>query len=572
MSGDSKSIVEKFGVELEMLFAFHEDRLIPVLKRRGLTKQHIVKQLSSRTRSNIGIKTIPGFANPQSRPSHRGWALRIDENDRDDWKHQRSDIVEDYRAGRTTKYRTYWAEALEIVRNIVDEHALNVEVELSTHPDDPTYKDWKVSNDCSLVPLSKEQKMHYFGDRIAAGQSDDWDTTGIEVVSVPLQPDNAISFHEIDQYLTALRGNNNSNYGITTSKYAGLHVHIGFGKPEPKDPASLLLRMQHLAYMLVQFEPLLVRFFPPYRDGGRPGNIICENDTRSNLAGILRWETETYGRANPTLQDIATTIFKTTSIAALRVRMHHDKKHKGYQVNFRNIEFASIQPWNKKRTVEFRLHESTIDAHEIEMWVRFCLAFCRTAERQAANSTDWNGEKITESTSSTTEYSKYEKRNLDDVVTTTDLFDLLQLDDELRKYWQARWDKYHDDQHMELPTPELRGPFSPSSSEDSNGNDPDEDDDPDNGDSKGKGKKTGRSKKSLPTPKAKGKGNIQTKEPFQGNTKASKSTEKSATSRQSPKSQKKSPGIQTKTQGQKRKSESPTPSLRRSKRLLESAK
>lgn len=125
--------------------------------------------------------------------------------------------------------------------------------------------------------------------------------------------------------------------------------------------------------------------------------------------------------------------------------MHYNRQHKGYQVNFRNIELASIQGWNGKRTVEFRLHESTINAHEIEMWVRFCLAFCRAAERQAARPMEWNSAKITEPYSGATEYSKYQKLNLDDELTTADLFNLLVLNDDLRKYWNARWDQYHDD-------------------------------------------------------------------------------------------------------------------------------
>jgi hypothetical protein len=99
MVKNSKSIVEKFGFELEMILAFHKARLVPVLYGRGLTKKHIVARLSDRTRSNIGIKTIPRFANPQSRPSHRGWALRKDPKDKEDWKHQRAVIDEDYRAG-----------------------------------------------------------------------------------------------------------------------------------------------------------------------------------------------------------------------------------------------------------------------------------------------------------------------------------------------------------------------------------------------------------------------------------------------------------------------------------------
>jgi Putative amidoligase enzyme len=246
MAENSKSIVEKFGVEFEMVLAFHEDRLVPVLHGRGLTKKHIIKRLSDRSRSNIGIKTIPGFANPQSRPSHRGWAWRKHPKDKEDWKHQRAVIDEDYRAGETTKCRTYLPEPLEIVRNILEEHELNADIELSSHSDNFTYRDWKVSNDCSLVPLSSEQKFEYFQDRITAGQIDGWDTTGIELVTQPMRPDNQILFQEINKYLTGLCGNKDSNYGIVTSKYAGPHVHIGFSKNESF--ARLLQVMHHLAY------------------------------------------------------------------------------------------------------------------------------------------------------------------------------------------------------------------------------------------------------------------------------------------------------------------------------------
>jgi Putative amidoligase enzyme len=240
MSADSGSKIDKFGVELEMVFAFHEDRLLPVLRGRGLTKEHIVKNLLDRDCAFIGLKALPRFGNPQSRPSHRGWALRIESNDSNDWKERGTHPNEEYRAEYTTKYRTYWAEPLEIVRTILQEHQLNVDVELSAHPVDPTYNDWKVSNDCSLVPLSRDQKLVEFHDRISTDQADDWDTTGIEMVTPPMRPDNPISFQEIDRYLKALQGNSESMYGIATSKYAGLHAHIGFSETTP---AILLLQI-----------------------------------------------------------------------------------------------------------------------------------------------------------------------------------------------------------------------------------------------------------------------------------------------------------------------------------------
>lgn len=509
MSLEKESLIQQFGVELEVILAFHEDRLIPVLRDRGLDRQHIVKNLSNRERYEIGIKNIQIYPDKISRPSHRGWALQIVQTDVDDWQHRRNDGIVDFRAGKTNRYRTYWAEPLHIVQRILQQNPLplNIKIELSTHPANPTYNDWKVSNDCTLVPLSKPQMLQHFSDRISSNEGDNWDTTGVEIVTPPMRSDNPASFQEIEKYLTKLRGDSNSNYGICTSKYAGLHVHIGFGKSQ--DSQDVLKILQHLAYILVQAEPLIIKFFPPYRDGQRKGNIICANEVQSNRASVINWEMnqypDDYTTNQPTLQDLAISIFQSKSISALKDLMHSRADNKGYQANFKNMALASVMPFFTKRTMEFRIHESTTDSQEIEMWVKFCLALCRTAERQSEKQTDSNGNKITKEYSGETEFTKYKNRNIEYRLTTIDLFDLLEFNDELRKYWQARYDRYHDDQDMELPTPEL-------DPEDSGADDDDDDDDSsDNNEPKGKGKgrgpgTPGPKRQSPSTPKSKGSG------------------------------------------------------------------
>lgn len=74
--------------------------------------------------------------------------------------------------------------------------------------------------------------------------------------------------------------------------------------------------------MLVQFEPFLVKLFPPYRDGGRKENIFCGNDTLSNFAAIIMHEKKVFD-TDPTLQDLANDIFLTRSIASIRDLMHY---------------------------------------------------------------------------------------------------------------------------------------------------------------------------------------------------------------------------------------------------------
>jgi hypothetical protein len=179
--------------------------------------------------------------------------------------------------------------------------------------------------------------------------------------------------------------------------------------------------------------------------------------------------------------------------------------------------------------------------------------------------------RITGPYSFTTEYSKYKRRDLDDEVTTADLFDLLDLDDELRKYWKARWDAYHDDQHMELPTPEIVPPLHSSNSDkedddddDPRGDNPDDDDDPKR---QGNGKGTGRPSRSPATPK--GKEKAQSSDSSNGKGKTSGADTESATGVQSPDSETKSPeGQNQKRKRSKIPTTSPGSSTKRTRRSV----
>lgn len=72
--------------------------------------------------------------------------------------------------------------------------------------------------------------LDQFKDLISSNEKDNWDTTGDGVVTPPIPFDHPSSFQQIEKYLAVLRGDSTSNHGVCPSKYAGLHVQIGFAK------------------------------------------------------------------------------------------------------------------------------------------------------------------------------------------------------------------------------------------------------------------------------------------------------------------------------------------------------
>lgn len=82
----------------------------------------------------------------------RPWlGFQKDFNDKDQWEHRRSHI---------TEYHIYRADPLEIIQNILQGYQLDLDAELLDHPPEPTYYDWKVSDDCSLLTLGNKQKLY----------------------------------------------------------------------------------------------------------------------------------------------------------------------------------------------------------------------------------------------------------------------------------------------------------------------------------------------------------------------------------------------------------------------------
>ncbi len=470
------SVVTGFGVEIEVVLAFHEDLMVNVLKQRHLTKDHIVKQIPSATKNKIGFRNHRNNTlYLETRPRHRGWVLRVDEADSPkDWLTRNED---DSRANVVGGYRTYWSEPLHIVQGILrrlKNYTIDVEVSKESYLDKNSYKEWKVVNDFTLAPASKAQMKVALEDRITEKEVDNWDNTGLELVTpIMYRLGSDIDFDEIELYLETLHGNETSDFGVFSSKYGSVHVHIGFA-----DSADTLLVLQHLAFIVLQYEPLLLKLFPFHRNGSDIKNMrggLCREDTKSNQDSARMYETMSGAGSSVTMDDLGSRVFSIKTIVDLCVMMQFncnvqrpDYHTKGYLVNFINMAEVEKGYEGAKRTVEFRHHESTADPDAIKMWVKLLLRICHAAQRIARTDLQVKDQKesLENIPLAEKERRKYKSRpsQVNYVHTMEEFFELVRLKDEesleardreLRNYWQSRYDLHHNETEGLQPSPDF---------------------------------------------------------------------------------------------------------------------
>ena len=159
---------------------------------------------------------------------------------------------------------------------------------------DLDYTLWRVTSDHSISTKS-DVISTLLPDKTEPDEVCKWSTKGVELVSrvlpVPapgLYETSHPSLQEIGEYLKALKGEPTAPYGAYTNESCGLHIHIGVDLAQsPEGLVSLPLDVvQHLAYILVQFEPIISSLFPVQRRGHRGSSIGHKPMVASNLMGV----------------------------------------------------------------------------------------------------------------------------------------------------------------------------------------------------------------------------------------------------------------------------------------------
>ncbi|EXJ94789.1 hypothetical protein A1O1_03187 [Capronia coronata CBS 617.96] len=164
--------------------------------------------------------------------------------------------------------------------------------------------------------------------------------------------------------------------------------------------------LQHLAYLLVQFEELITALHPIERRCTTKTTELSKDNTGvgktapvmigSNLMGLQRSPNICQPLTAEDLQRAATKIFSARMtpkrLAQLMCTTYmnwpHDKHApRRYKiVNFERL-ICEQDAQTVPLTVEFRQHAGTLDFKEVAHWVHFVLSLVRAAERMALRST-----------------------------------------------------------------------------------------------------------------------------------------------------------------------------------------
>lgn len=439
-----------FGVELECVFAFHQDLLTDHLKKISASTI-IIKELTDEMRRDFRRCQNDYLV---TRPQYMGWALTspvplLPSGEKTPTGH------------RLDKFgcRPYADEILHVALPLLPPSTDFQSLVYSGKRE--TFSQWHVCEDTSIMGASQKVLLAELGDRIDDIGS--WDSHGLELVSRILEPSPA-AFEEITSYLTALRGNSASRHGALITQHCGMHVHIGFPPPANAKtgdvlPSFDLATIQHLSYLLVMYESEFSSLHPTSR---REEGIGSQTDVASNLDDFYadmesriiydddEWDSELVdGEVVPALLTPPATppaecedepyyglsfsraremIFAPDMTMAKLVRMMCGTK-RGHIVNYQYL----LRKETGARTIEFRQHAGCLQEDDIRHWVELLIKLVNkafTMSRKAGVTlgpdSGWNGEG----------YPHVEDKRCGGGV--AELLTVLEMDEAARTYWMKR--------------------------------------------------------------------------------------------------------------------------------------
>ena len=382
-----------FGIEIETIFLFHEDRLQQVLDTYSPPAE-IVRQHSEAHLTGLRHKAYINFP-------YNSWGIRASDGHEDTVKPTVSDNVGEYRA--------YKDEPLRVVQNLVAAipGRENVSVHYRYEKQDK-YDDWSINSDGTLYGLTKEEMVKTFSDRVPSLQiAEAWDSYGAEFVSPPYS-DLDLLREDTRVILTKVQGDATSHHGAIANDTCGFHVHVGL----PKNDKFSLLTLQHLASLLVTFEDQISLLHAPSRRNvtGADCAEIVSNRENFFLEGEIKLVDHNGKKLKQLYQDLSTikaTLLNLTKEAPTNTTVespHTKQEHAATEPHLRDasqkaladlldrigkrkghvVNFSGLVKDGRPNTVEFRQHAGTTDAEEMYWWVRFCTGMVQLAHRYAS--------------------------------------------------------------------------------------------------------------------------------------------------------------------------------------------
>lgn len=418
-----------FGVELEGIFAFHQEKLTAHLRHSKFSHASIVKDLGDEQRKGLHQAKYRNQV-------YRSWALaNAGEN------FMTAEASVEHEEGLV---RAYKDEPLYIAQELLSMTEQGREVLLfnpEDHAKPRVYKScqWIITADDSLEALKENEKVAAFPSTITDNKKHEWDTYGIELVSPPYSEDELSNAEaDISSLLSSL---DTPTSGITTNTTGGFHVHIG----TPTGECLPIKVLQHLSTLLIIYEDQISRLHPPHRRGRT--DEIESNKLRFAAEYIGNEPLDFIDRLAPDLDNGT-----GETVTTIKLKKHESRYkaiHEIHRLLFDEVDqaenpiaqlqkgmgprrgmtvnFAYLDRPNGPQTIEFRQHAASVDGKEISYWVRFCLGLVKLAWRFA------DGE------------SEYKVKHWGDRVDILDLMGEMGLEEEVRSFYEGKIEEYGDE-------------------------------------------------------------------------------------------------------------------------------
>ncbi|KAK5265738.1 hypothetical protein LTR99_008876 [Exophiala xenobiotica] len=257
------------------------------------------------------------------------------------------------------------------------------------------------------------------------------------------------AMQEVEEYLEAIHGTSTDPWGSFVNKSCGFHVHVARSRASPDSDEMLPLPvLQHLAYLLVQFEELITALHEPERRSRGDGDSLF---VASNLMGLRRSEHLCRRIDELNLATAQKKIFSKDMTAQRLAKMMdtefraEDREGNSFSTGrltrYKFVNFQRLTQTGEAKTIEFREHKGTVGFDEISHWVHFILSLVRAAERMAKDPTGPH------SPMSPREHMSFRRQQAAKCTIRCAklrdeferLLELLEFDDETRWYWRLRF-------------------------------------------------------------------------------------------------------------------------------------
>ena len=366
-----------WGVELELVFAFHESQLqlagIPDFTRDD---DYVHPTIPAKSlwyhfrRYNQPFKSpVPWEALPNR--VYNSWGL--------------------YNKGRLpSRYTPYNRDVEFVLYRIIDEKCPNISihVEQSKPIEEKTkdfYDEWLLMREYSVCGVGSKNIPTWLP---RVGSTTNWDSYGLELVSPVFQSDSNQGYDEISRILDATKGAPSDLTGAFITNQCGMHVHV----QAPHD----LRVLKELAVLVIVYESEIAKLHPRCR---RPEHINARYIIESNRLVFLHPDKidtsrRTYGDLD--VSDAALTRQPATFLQGIREQIDQcsDPQSVARLMNWpnhgegdelgnraRQVNFTTAaRPDSAPHTIEFRQARGTLDEKDVRMWVEFCIGLVRLAE------------------------------------------------------------------------------------------------------------------------------------------------------------------------------------------------